>query len=46
MDGAAIAAWEWLIILVIVLGIGVRELWSVRRGGGRAERRPDEHRPD
>ena len=43
---AAAAQWEWAILLLLVLGLAVAELVSVRRAIRRAERAKREGKPD
>ena len=43
---AAAAQWEWAILLLLILGLAVAELVSVRRSIRRAERDKREGRSD
>lgn len=42
---AAAAQWEWAILLLLILGLAVAELLSVRRSIRRAEEAKQEGRP-
>lgn len=43
---AAVVQWEWAILLLLILGLAVAELLSVRRSIRRAARTKPEGRPD